>query len=156
MKYTGYLPEGETIWSRWAVGEYPRIVNADPVFFEWYLERHPELIAHVDERCYQFLMEYFGAYIRKGLSNNWECLFSFSKEQFMKRYITFENELKPHFEKRPGLWFYMFRHDSMKKCKPKKNETCTVDKKCACDVNLKMCRRVMLDWNLIGEDITDD
>ena len=128
MKYKGYLPVGETQWSRWAVGEYPRIVNADPEYFAWYLEQYPQLIAHVSDDCYQFLMDKFESNIRTGIANNWNCLFSFSKEQFLKHCMTFENEFKHHFVKRPGLWFYIFRHDAMKQCKPKKNEKCTFDK----------------------------
>ena len=157
IKYQGILKEDEThFMDRWAAGEYPRIIDADPEYFSLMLAKYGSFIFRVDSDCFNYLMTKYEKEIRNGITSNWECVFSLSKDKFIKYYQIFENELKPHFITRPGLWFYIFRYDAMKKCKPKKGEHCTVDKKCACDINLKLCRQIMIDWKLVTDDMNDD
>ena len=97
------------------ITDYKNIVNVDPQFFRELLSKNPRLICDVDSECFSFLMENFESEIRYGLANNWEILFAFSQSTFIKHHQIFENELKPHFIKRPGLWFYIFRYDVSKR-----------------------------------------
>lgn len=95
--------------------DYENIVNNNFDFFKEMLQQNPRLIFHVDDNCFNFLISKFDFEIRYGISHDWNILFYISKDTFIKYHKLFQSELKLHFIKRPGLWFYIFRYDVMKK-----------------------------------------
>ena len=101
-------------FDRWAI-DYESIVNADKAYCGELLSKHPWMIFRVSDACFKFLFGLFEKEIRKGIADNWEVVFSMSKERFVQYHQLFMDELKPHFLKRPGLWFYMFRHTPIPK-----------------------------------------
>lgn len=95
----------------WVVS-YEDIIHDDISFFRNLLKRNPRLIFYVSSDCLFYLFALFSEEISQGLQD-WECVFSMSKEWFVTNY-TRVPVMKQHFERRPGLWFYIFRYDQKK------------------------------------------
>lgn len=120
------LPPHHPIWNNWVV-DYANIIDSEREFFAYYMETYPGFLAKVDLQCALYLLRNFREEITRGMAANWESVFSLGKEWIVKHHAEYGEWLKPHFIRRPGLWFYLFRYD-VKKIHPRTGE---VDKELA-------------------------
>lgn len=97
-------------------------------------------IARVSDECFAYLMGEFEHSVRKGLAENMHVLFTIQIYEgwLNKHHLTFKDELKPHFIKMPGLWYYMYRYD-VKKINPRTGEV---------DKALQNAWNVMDNWDI--------
>lgn len=114
----GRLPSDMHFLGVW-VHNWERLLSCNHSFFVSYLRKNARLLFWVNNECMEKLIEGFREDIAEGLQA-WECLFSMSRDWFIQNYQRFP-ELKQHFVKRPGLWFYMFRYDQ-KRINPRTGE----------------------------------
>lgn len=116
---TGIRSTNKRHWCDNWIQSYQQIIQEDPTFFSNLLSNNPRLIFWVNDNCLLYLIDMFSREIEVGLINE-ECVFSMSKEWFIMHYKLVP-QLKQHFIKRPGLWFYIFRYDQ-KKINPRTGE----------------------------------
>lgn len=112
--------------------DFKNIVESNYEYFQDYLENYPNLVFNVSDSCFEYLMQNFEKEIRKGIQNNFGVCFSITKENLVKYYKVFDNELKGHFVDCPGLWFYVFRYDQKRKG----------------DNNLKLANEIKTSWGI--------
>jgi hypothetical protein len=114
----GRLPNGSHFLDNW-VHDWHSLLFNSPTFFGSLLRKNVRLLFWVSDECLERMTKCYREDISEGLQD-WECLFSMSKDWFVSNYKHYP-ELKQHFIKRPGLWFYVFRYDQ-KKINPRSGE----------------------------------